>query len=62
MDDAPYWEVSGPRRYLNIPSPVPDRWRAEMTYGDHPPYKSVVGWGPTEECAKEDARRKAEQS
>ena len=32
-------EVSGPRKYLNIPTPSPGRWRAEADDG--------IGWGAT---------------
>ncbi len=56
-DGTPFWEISGPRQYLNIPSPVPDRWRAALTYGSFPNYKTVVAWGPTEEAARAEALR-----
>jgi hypothetical protein len=59
MADEPYWEISGPRKYLNIPSPVPDRWRAAMTYGEFPNYKTVTAWGPTEAAAREAAQQMA---
>jgi hypothetical protein len=59
MSDEPYWEISGPRKYLNIPTPSPDYWRAAMTYGEFPDYKTVVGWGATEEAAKDNARAMA---
>lgn len=39
-------ELNGPRKYLNIPSPVPNVWKAEVTTewtAMTPPY----GWGPT---------------
>lgn len=55
MAEEPYWEISGPRKYLNIPTPVPDKWRAALTYGSFPNYKTVVGWGPTEDAAKQAA-------
>lgn len=32
-------ELDGPRKYLNIPTPVPGRWRAEVA--------GKVGWGAT---------------
>lgn len=53
--EEPYWEISGPRKYLNIPTSVPNYWRAAMTFGSFPGYKTVVGWGSTEEAAKADA-------
>lgn len=31
-------ELSGPRKYLHIPTPVPNRWRAECGH---------IGWGST---------------
>lgn len=61
MKHEPYWEISGPRKYLNIPTVVPDRWRAEMTFGAFPDYKTVVAWGPTEEAAKAEAVRKSNE-
>lgn len=60
-NDEPYWEISGPRKYLNIPSVSPDRWRAEITYGAFPNYKTAVGWGPTEDEARADAMRKSNE-
>lgn len=36
-----FLELSGPRRYLNIPTPVPNVWRAELSW-DH-----GTGWGST---------------
>ena len=36
-------EISGPRKYLNIPSPVPARFRAEITTDAW--FDSYVGWG-----------------
>ena len=32
-------EMSGPRKYLNIPAPVPNRWRVEVD--------ERIGWGST---------------
>ena len=61
MNEEPYWEISGPRKYLNIPSPVPDKWRAEMRFGGYPNYDVVVGWGPTMLQACEDAERRARE-
>lgn len=60
-DDEPYWEISGPRKYLNIPTPVPDRWRAAVTFGSWPDTLMVVGWGPTEEVARAAAATKMDQ-
>ena len=57
MTDEPYWEISGPREYLNIPTPVPDYWRAAVTFGTLGNYKTVVGWGPTQEAAQSAARK-----
>jgi hypothetical protein len=54
-DEEPYWKISGPRKYLNIPTVSPDRWRAEMRFGSFPDYKTAVGWGPTEDAAKRAA-------
>lgn len=48
-----FWQVSGPRKYINIPSPVPDRWRAELTSWSRD--LTVIGWGPTEDDAKNNA-------
>lgn len=37
---SPGWiEVNGPRKYLNIPTPVPNHWRAEVS--------GWTGWGHT---------------
>lgn len=47
-----FWDVTGPREYLNIPTPVPDHWRAAITFGKFPSYKTVVAWGPTEAKAR----------
>jgi len=58
-DDEPFWEISGPRKYLNIPTPVPDRWCAKLTFGRFPKYQTVEGWGPTEQDARESATDKA---
>lgn len=57
--EEPYWEISGPRKYLNIPTTVPDRWRAEVTVGEFPDYRTFVGWGPTEQDAKDRAMEAA---
>ena len=59
MADEPFWEISGPRKYLNIPTVVPDRWRAELTIGELGSMETFVGWGPTEQEAKDAAVRKS---
>ena len=61
-DGDGYWEVSGPRRYLNIPSPVPNYWRAEFTFGKPFKFQTVVGWGATEALARRIASLKARAS
>lgn len=61
MRHEPYWEISGPRRYLNIPTVVPDKWCAKVSIGDHHG-KTFEGWGPTEEVAKSVALDKAHRS
>lgn len=60
MSEEPFWEISGPRKYLHIPVESPDYWRAEITYGSFPNYKRAVGWGATEEAAKASALRAAD--
>lgn len=55
-----YWEVSGPRKYLHIPTEVPDHWRAQLSWGSFGCGQSVVAWGRTEEIARAEARRMAE--
>lgn len=37
-----YVELSGPRKYLNIPTPVPNRWCAQIVEPGH-----RGGWGAT---------------
>ncbi len=53
-----YWEISGPRRYLNIPTPVPDYWRASFCWHDRLA-SHVVGWGATEPLARRAAALRA---
>lgn len=55
MTDDHYWEISGPRKYLNIPTTVPDRWRCALSIGPFWAAKTFVGWGPTEAAAREAA-------
>lgn len=38
-------EIKGPRKYLNIPSPVPNYWSANVETWSHEGQK--MGWGPT---------------
>lgn len=38
-------EIKGPRRYLNIPSPVPNYWSAHLSAFDHTGDR--MGWGAT---------------
>jgi hypothetical protein len=38
-------EIKGPRRYLNIPSPVPNYWSANIETWNHEGQK--MGWGAT---------------
>lgn len=52
LTDEPYWEVSGPRKYLNIPTPAPDHWQAKVTFGMFPRYQTVEAWGATEATAR----------
>lgn len=40
-------ETNGPRRYLNIPSPVPNYWHTNITVWE-PTLKDVHGWAETE--------------
>lgn len=56
--DSGYWEISGPRRYLNIPTPVPNYWRAELSWFDKAS-QPVVGWGATEALARRAAELRA---
>lgn len=56
-DDDGYWEISGPRRYLHIPSPVPNYWQATFTLWD--PMREYRGWGATEALARRAASLRA---
>ncbi len=38
-------EIKGPRKYLNIPTPVPAAWSAEVSRWDHE--GQGVGWAAT---------------
>lgn len=55
-----FWQTSGPQKYLNIPSSVPDRWKCELTRWST--NQTVIGWGPTEEAAKATAQRKLDET
>lgn len=48
-----YIEVSGPRKYLNIPTPVPNYWKAVLSSGQHG-FSGVdwIAWAPTEPAAR----------
>lgn len=55
---AGYWEISGPRRYLNIPTVVPNHWRAALSYFNSSS-EPVLGWGATEVLARRSAELRA---
>lgn len=59
MADEPYWEISGPRKYLNIPTVVPDKWRAQVTVGELGDTKTFTAWGPSQFEACERAAKMA---
>lgn len=63
-EDQGYWEITGARRYLEIPTSVPNRWRAEFwPYADKGLAKaSYIGWGATEAVARRIAALKALQA
>ena len=44
---SPDWwlEIKGPRKYLNIPSPVPNYWSVQIATWNHE--SDVMGWGKT---------------
>jgi hypothetical protein len=42
-----YHETSGPRRYLEIPAPVPNRYRAEIRFGEALNGRTSAGWAAT---------------
>ena len=46
-----YRELSGPRKYLNIPTSVPNRFRAEITTNSGFQSSTAVGWGKYEPIA-----------
>lgn len=43
----PHFSLSGPAKYLNIPSPLPNYWWAEIIHGKLAPYIGKRGWGAT---------------
>jgi len=45
LPQDPWVEVKGPRKYLNIPSPVPNKWSAHVTQWGHP--DDAMGWAAT---------------
>lgn len=56
-----FWTITGPRKYLNIPTHSPNKWRAELTVWPVVG-KSVdaVGWGGSLDSAMADALGKSE--
>jgi hypothetical protein len=46
VPEGAWRETNGPRRYLNIPSPVPNYWHTEVTTWD--PTRMSHGWAATE--------------
>lgn len=55
-----WWDISGPRCYLNIPTPSPNYWKATLTLWE--PMCEFVGWGATEALARRIAALKAQLS
>ncbi len=53
------WEITGPRKYLNIPTTVPNYWRAEITFGHFPNHRRETSWAATEALARRAAELKA---
>lgn len=51
VTEGHFWEVSGPRRYLGIPTPVPNYWCANLTIFDGR-HMTFGGWGATEALAR----------
>jgi len=43
-------EVNGPRKFLHIPTPAPNRWKAEVTAYDSG--QPCMGWAETEAMAR----------
>jgi hypothetical protein len=54
-----FWEISGPRKYLHIPTESPNRWRAVFWYGPEFNAKQYEGWGATEALARRVAALRA---
>lgn len=46
-----YREITGPRKYLNIPTPVPGKFRAQLTTDAGIKSYRSIGWGETEAIA-----------
>lgn len=45
MPADPWMEIKGPRKYLHIPSPVPNKWSATVSQWNHE--DDATGWGAT---------------
>jgi hypothetical protein len=54
-----FWEIYGPYKYLNIPTPIPNRWRAVFWYGPELHAKKYEGWGATEALTRRIASLRA---
>lgn len=39
-----YLDLAGPAKYLNIPSPIPNRWRAHVTTDEGFQSQQTAGW------------------
>ena len=50
VPEGAWREVNGPRRFLNIPTPVPNCWRCEITLWE-PKMRDHIGWAATEALA-----------
>lgn len=63
-EDNGWWEINGPRRYLHIPSPSPNYWRASFApwRGEARQWVEHVGWGATEALARRIAALKAQDA
>ena len=53
--DKGFWNISGP--YWSMP--VTQRWRAELIPLGRNAYEAGLGWGKTEDEAREKAKRRA---
>lgn len=45
VPDDPWIEIKGPRKYLNIPTTVPNIWSANVSQWNHE--GQAMGWGAT---------------